>query len=118
MKDFPDFMKNPANRISTKSHYTRGVEGYVFDGRDGSQMTIWVSRENTKSEEHVHDFDEYFVVVQGKYTLILEGKRIELGVGDEFYIPAGTVHGGETIAGTRTVDAFGGKRARRDSDID
>jgi hypothetical protein len=33
MDNFPDFMKQPANRIiSTKA--TPGVEGYVIDGAD------------------------------------------------------------------------------------
>ncbi len=32
MKDFPEFMKQPANRIATSSQATPGVEGYVFDG--------------------------------------------------------------------------------------
>jgi hypothetical protein len=38
MKDFPAFMKHPANKISASSQATPGVEGYVFDGADGSQM--------------------------------------------------------------------------------
>jgi len=38
MDDFPDFMKRPANRIATSSQATPGVEAYVFDGVDGSQM--------------------------------------------------------------------------------
>jgi hypothetical protein len=38
MNDFPEFMKNPANRIASGSQATPGVEGYVFDGADGSQM--------------------------------------------------------------------------------
>ena len=37
MNDFPDFMKNPANRIANANQATPGVEGYVFDGVDGSQ---------------------------------------------------------------------------------
>ena len=41
MNDFPNFMKNPANRIATSHQATPGVEGYVFDGIDGSQMAFW-----------------------------------------------------------------------------
>ena len=37
MPDFPSFMKKPATRIAPSSQYTQGVEGYVFDGADGSQ---------------------------------------------------------------------------------
>jgi hypothetical protein len=41
MKEFPDFMRNPGNKIDSKSQYTPGIEGYVFDGDDESQMAFW-----------------------------------------------------------------------------
>ena len=41
MEDFPEFMKGQANRIATSSQATPGVEGYVFDGTDGSQIAFW-----------------------------------------------------------------------------
>lgn len=40
MNDFPDFMKNPANRIATSSQSTPEIEGYVFDGVDGCHMAF------------------------------------------------------------------------------
>src|SRR5215469_14980764 len=113
MDSFPDFMKHPANRIATSSQSTPGVEGYFFDGADGSQMAFWICRETAVSTPHVHDFDEYFVVVQGCYTLIINGERISVRAGEEYFIPKGTVHGGEPAAGTRTIHAFGGGRAKR-----
>jgi mannose-6-phosphate isomerase-like protein (cupin superfamily) len=116
VKDFPKFMKHPANRIASQNQYTPGIEGYVFDGVDGSQMAFWTNRGGGKSAEHVHEYDEYFVVVEGQYTLIIEGKRIPVRVGEEYFIPKGVPHGGESVAGTRTIHAFGGKRARRESE--
>ena len=113
MNDFPEFMKNPANRIATTAQATPGVEGYVFDGVDGSQMAFWTCRDTAPSAAHVHDFDEYMVVVQGCYTLIVEGTRIPLEAGQEHVIPRGVVHSGEVRAGTRTIHAFGGHRADR-----
>ena len=94
-------------------YLVQGVEGYVFDGADGSQMTIWTCVIDGTSPEHVHDFDEYLVVVQGKYTLIIGGEKIPLGVGQEYFIPKGLAHAGEYLAGTRTIHAFGGSRAKR-----
>lgn len=111
MNAFPDFMKNPANRIAGSNQATPGVEGYVFDGRDGSQMAFWTCSENAQSAEHVHDYDEYMLVVQGCYTLLIEGNRIPLHGGEEFFIPRGAAHGGEVVAGTRTIHAFGGHRS-------
>src|ERR1035441_1071091 len=75
MNDFPQFMKHPANRISQSGQATPGVEGYIFDGADGSQMAFWNCRETAASAAHAHEFDEYMIVVEGCYTLIIEGER-------------------------------------------
>jgi quercetin dioxygenase-like cupin family protein len=112
MDEFPDFMKNRRNAIDPKSQ-SPGVEGYVYDGADGSQMAHWICRKDGISKEHTHGYDEYFVVVQGKYTLIIGAKRITLETGQEYLIPKGVPHGGEFAAGTRTIHAFGGRRAER-----
>lgn len=116
MKDFPEFMKQPANRIAAGSQATPGVEGYVFDGADGSQMAFWTCHENAASAERVHDFDEYMLVVEGCYTLIIGGERTFVRSGEERLIPRGVPHSGEVAAGTRTIHAFGGCRARRIDD--
>jgi quercetin dioxygenase-like cupin family protein len=113
MDNFPEFMKRAANRIATSSQATPGVEGYVFDGVDGSQMAFWTCPETAASGEHVHDYDEYMIVVQGCYTLLVDGDRIPVKAGEEFFIPRGVVHAGEVAAGTRTIHAFGGHRADR-----
>ena len=118
MKEFPEFMKQSVNRIATTSQATPGVEGYVFEGADGSQMAFWTCSETTPSAPHVHEFDEYMIVVQGCYTLItytpnMGEERILLKPGEECFIPRGVLHGGEVQAGTRTINAFGGHRANR-----
>jgi mannose-6-phosphate isomerase-like protein (cupin superfamily) len=113
MRDFPDFMKHPSNRIAKSEQATPGVEGYVFDGADGSQMAFWTCGESAASAQHVHDFDEYMAVVAGCYTLIIDGERIPVSAGQEYFIPRGVPHSGEVVAGTRTIHAFGGRRAER-----
>ena len=113
MEEFPAFMKNPANRIAPSDQATPGVEGYVFDGVDGSQMAFWTCHETASSAAHAHDYDEYMIVVQGCYTLIVGGKRIPMRAGGEHFIPRGVAHSGEAVAGTRTIHAFGGHRANR-----
>src|SRR6202044_2997017 len=108
MHDFPEFMKNPANRIAKTDQATPGVEGYVFDGADGSQMAFWTCRETAPSAAHAHDYDEYMIVVEGCYTLMVGEERIRLRAGEEYLIRRGVVHRGEVMAGTRTIHAFGG----------
>jgi mannose-6-phosphate isomerase-like protein (cupin superfamily) len=113
MDDFPQFMRHPANRIAKTNPATPGIEGYIFDGADGSQMAFWTCRETAASAAHAHDYDEYMIVVQGCYTLIIDGERIPLKAGQEYFIPRGVLHSGEVLAETRTIHAFGGHRANR-----
>src|SRR5229473_7288668 len=114
MSKFPEFMKHPANRIARSNQATPGVDGYVFDGIDGSQMAFWTCSQTASSTTHVHEFDEYMIVVQGCYTLIIDGKRIPVTAGEEYFIQSGTPHAGEVVAGTRTIHCFGGHRVDRD----
>jgi mannose-6-phosphate isomerase-like protein (cupin superfamily) len=113
MNNFPEFMKHPANRIVPSNQATPGVEGFVFDGIDGSQMAFWTCTQTAQSAAHVHDYDEYMVVVEGCYTLIIGDQRVPLNRGDEYFIPRGVNHSGEVEAGTRTIHAFAAHRADR-----
>lgn len=76
-------------------------------------MAFWTCSETASSAEHVHDYDEYMLVVEGLYTLIINGERIPVNAREEYFIPSGTPHSGEVVAGTRTIHAFGGHRADR-----
>ena len=113
--DFPAFTRNEKNAIDPAMQ-SKGVVGYLWDGADGSQVGIWTCDKNGISREHTHPYDEYFVIVQGAYILIIGNRRIELRRGDEYFIKAGTPHSGEFTAGTRTIHIFGGKRAERKKD--
>lgn len=113
MDDFPHFMKNPADRISSQQQNTEGVEGYVYDGKSGGQMAFWTCHDERDSAEHTHNFDEYMVCLSGQYTAYLNGREVVLNPGDELFIPAGTRQGGHIVAGTRTIHAFGGRRIIR-----
>ena len=112
MNDFPEFMKNPDNKIPTKAQATPGVEGYVFDGADGNQMAFWTCSETASSAAHVHAFDGHMIVVQGCYTLVIDGNRIPVNAGEEysFHMAQRTL---EKLAGTRIIHAFGGHRAKK-----
>lgn len=114
MGDFPAFVKNRANQIASSSQYTRDIEGYLFDGADGSQVALWKAHADRVSAEHAHDFDEYVLVIEGRCAVIAGGERIELQAGQEYVIPRGTRQRMEVSAGTRTMHVFGGTRARRE----
>jgi len=116
--NFPEFVTTRANRIAQASQFTPDIEGYVIDGADGSQVAFWTARADRMSSEHVHEFDEYILVVEGRATLIVDGKERVLEVGDEAVIPRGTTQRMAVVAGTRTIHVFGGRRARRDGDVE
>ncbi len=118
MNEFPDFMRRRANLIRTADQHTPGIEGYIYDGADGSQMAIWTHVGPSVGEPgfDTHTFDEWLVVVQGEYTLEMDGSARLLRPGDEATIPAGTPHMGRCGEGvTRTIHAVGGHRADRAS---
>lgn len=113
MKDFPEFMKNSKNRVNVKDQYTPDIDGYFFEGTDGTQMAFWTCYSDKLSLVHTHEFDEYLVCVYGEYTVIIGDEETVLQPGDEFVIPKGTPHCSKRIAGTRTIHAFGGKRIQK-----
>ncbi|MFZ5892711.1 MAG: cupin domain-containing protein [Myxococcota bacterium] len=114
MAEFPAFIKNPANRIARTSQYTDDIEGYLFDGADGSQVALWTCHASRVSSEHTHEFDEYVYVLEGHCVAVVDGQRIELPAGGELLIPRGTRQSMEVKAGSRTLHVFGGKRALRE----
>ena len=114
MKDFPEFMRNEKNHISSNQQNTKDIDGYFFQGEDGSQMAFWTCYSDRVSKEHKHEFDEYIVCVYGQYTVNMHGQEFILTAGDELFIPKGTVQGGKCIAGTRTIHAFGGERIHKE----
>ena len=112
LKKFPDFMMNGKNAV--KSDDKSGtMSGYAFDGIDGSQMVIWDCPDGGASKKHVHDFDEYALIVSGTYTGIENGKEVIYKAGSECYIPAGEWHEGFYSKGYRAIDAFQKKRVKR-----
>lgn len=113
MQEFPKFMKNAVNRIASAAQHTAGIEGYVFDGVDGTQVAFWECRADATTAEHVHEFDEYFIVVEGCYTIRIDGQEHRVLPGQECVIRRGTTISGSVVAGTRTIHMFGGHRADR-----
>jgi uncharacterized cupin superfamily protein len=62
------------------------------------------------SNEHVHDFDEYMVIVQREYILVFRDGEVKLQRGDEYHIQKGIYHAGRVSSGTRSIHCFGGAR--------
>ncbi len=113
MKNVPEFIRIPLNRVDSEYVHTNGVEGYLFGGKDGSRAVLWTCTKNELSEEHVHEFDEYMIVIEGEYTIIVSGEETLLTSGNEYCIPKGVTHSGRIKEGTRIISIFGSKRTKR-----
>lgn len=110
MNDFPEFMKSALNHIDSSQQNTPDIDGYCYEGADGSQICFWTYFSDRESKENVHEFDEYVICAEGEYTEIFNDTEHILHKGDELLIPKGTPHHGRVKKGTRTIHAFGGKR--------
>lgn len=112
LKEYPAFLRHSANAAEIGGP-SPGLSGYVFDGKDGSQLVLWTSTEGGISNAHSHDYDEYCIVIAGSTTMNVGGEEVTLGPGDEFFVPAGVVHSGTFTKGYRAIDGFGGHRVKR-----
>ena len=110
MEAFPDFMKASLNHIDSSQQNTPDIDGYYYEGNDGSQICFWTYFSDRESKENVHEFDEYVLCVEGEYVEVFGGVEHVLHKGDELLIPKRVPHHGRVTRGTRTIHAFGGKR--------
>ena len=106
---FPAFLRSPANRVADTSLRIPGVEASVFDGADGTQLTLCHAQSDATTGEQWQDFDEYLAVLEGSYVLTINGMEIQLGAGRQFVVPRGARISGRFSAGTRTLHAFSGR---------
>ncbi len=112
--DFPLFLKNVRNRITTfAGQPVTDAEGYAFDGADGVQVALWLAHQATTLPEEVHTTDEYVIVLDGEMSLHMNGQDIRLKRGQEFQIPQGVRVRASLAAGTRIMHSFAGQRAIR-----
>ena len=111
MKKFPDFVMSAVNRVDAGPN--PDMAGSLFEGADEVQVVFWQSEAGGEQPEHVHDFWEYALVVEGTFDGVVDGKPVHLEPGDECAIPPGAVHKGTYSTGYRAIDAFAAKRVKR-----
>ena len=109
---FPEGMMSSLNEVPTDVDAGH-MRGYLFTGRDGSQLVFWISDEGSSSSRHVHDFNEYCKIFSGTYTRIHEDGREEVfEAGSEIFFPAGEWHEGRFSKGYRALDWFEKERVK------
>ena len=73
---FPEFMFREKNRIPASQQNTPDIEGYYYTANDGSQMAFWIYKADRISKEHMHDYDEYMICVEGEYIVTINGEEL------------------------------------------
>lgn len=106
---FPDVIRRPGLEVESG---WEGLRGYMFEGRDGSQVIFWECDPEVKAEPHKHNYDEYCLVVEGVCKETIEGETTILNKGDECVIPAGKLHWATMGPHYRAIDVFGGPRCK------
>jgi quercetin dioxygenase-like cupin family protein len=114
MKKFPDFITNDADRVANVPDPS--MAGFVFEGDDDVQIVFWQCENGGGCEEHVHDFWEYAIVVEGHFDGTIGDEVIHMEPGDECVIEPGVRHSGTYSKGYRAIDAFSARRVTRLSD--
>jgi len=102
---FPEFLTSSHNLVCVGDR-AGNISGYLYEAADGGQAVFWDCPEGGTMEVHTHEGDEYFIVLQGQYSGVIDGREIMLGPGDELLIPAGTPHNGTMSAGFRAIDVW------------
>ena len=87
---YPDVIKRLPEAHSLLSEIQ---QGWILDGKE-CQVVFWETRNEGGYHfpKHSHAFDEWAVVLEGTGYRIVGGKRSEVHVGDENYVPAGVEH--------------------------
>ena len=65
MQDYPEFIMRAANHIDSSQQNTQDIDGWYYEGADGSQVCLWMYHSDRDSKENVHGFDEYVICVAG-----------------------------------------------------
>jgi quercetin dioxygenase-like cupin family protein len=78
--------------------------------RDGYEVVVREMAPNSINPDHTHEFDARVMVLSGSMTLAIGGGRQVRCPGDQWDIPAGTLHAEE--AGADGVTYMAGRKHR------
>ncbi len=104
-KGFPD----PVRRLPKVDIPLRGVTAYLSQG-DDHQILFMEFSEDTEVPEHAHGA-QWGIVLTGRIELTIGGETRSFVKGEQYYIPAGTVHSARISAGYSDISFFD-ERAR------
>jgi quercetin dioxygenase-like cupin family protein len=81
-----------------------GATAYLSQS-DNHQILFMEFDKDIDLPEHAHE-DQWAVVLEGKFELVIDGVRKVYTKGDRYYIPAGVKHSGHIYAGYADITFF------------
>ncbi|UCE29032.1 MAG: cupin domain-containing protein [Candidatus Bathyarchaeota archaeon] len=86
----------------------KGVRGWIAQGED-HQVVFFEIERLAEVPSHNHDTPQWGVVVEGKMELSIGDETRVYQNGDDYLIPAHTMHSARFLTFCRVVDFFGEK---------
>ncbi len=84
---------HPFNIEGVKQRLAAGKGGYeVVHASPGLELGVYVLVAPEADHQQPHEDDEVYVVLEGRGTLEVEDRKVELTEGDAIFVPAGAGH--------------------------
>ena len=75
-----------------------GIKSFAQVGKQLIQAVMTIES-GMRDEGHAHPFDQCGLVLEGVFSLTIDGETRALGPGQGYFVPAGIPHGWSTEAG-------------------
>ena len=83
---------NPIEIDAAKARLLEAGGYEIVHQSPGLEIGVYVLVAPEPDRQQPHDDDEVYVVLEGSGTLEIEGERVDLGVGQAAFVPAGADH--------------------------
>ncbi|HMK93950.1 MAG TPA: cupin domain-containing protein [Candidatus Limnocylindrales bacterium] len=95
-------------RLPEAELQVEGVKAWILQA-ERSQLVFFQFPTGKCLPSHSHTYDQWGLVVDGEMELTVAGKPRIFEKGDEYLIPAGSVHSAKFLRPTRVIDYFSEK---------
>jgi quercetin dioxygenase-like cupin family protein len=111
-QDVDRLFENAAKTLLPATSSRSGQFDYVASSPAGGQFVLVRVEGTVEVEEHVHPYDEFCVVVQGRVTTWMGDEEHVCNPGDLLFEPANVPHRARIEGPYVAIDFFGGPRFR------
>jgi len=109
-EDVKRLLDNASRTLLPASSSRPGQYDYVAASPAGGQLVVVQVDGVCDVEEHVHDYDEFCLVLQGELTTWIGDQEYVCKAGDFLYEPANVPHRARIQGPYVAIDFFGGSR--------